>query len=475
MVKRVDYTTKDYHGYREDMIELIPKKLPEWTDHSPNDPGIVILELLAYQLEKESYYNDRVANEVFLSTATQRKSVIEHCKKIGYELAWQTSAKHLQVFEIVPQPEPVVIPKGTLLGTKASGGEDAVIFETLEELIIPSGMTGLEKDEEGNYLYSVEVEHGQTITDEYLGDILNDDPNPEFTFTYFPVLKNSIRIFVDDGMVRREWERVADFIGSDQEAEHYVVEMDEYDRVSVQFGNGTSGKLPKAPSSIYANYKVGGGLEGNVGANTITEVYDSITGLVRTFNPFGPHLLGTEKESLEEAKWRGPASLKRLDRYVTLEDYEKGVMLDVRDIAKAKAINVNGDVELFVLPQDGERATPEMKSQILRIIEEKKVLFTKVAVRDPILLDFDIKVNILTYEHQDRNMIKYMAENVLREMFAIENVTFGDGVQIANLYRALIGIQGVRNVILVNPEKDIEVTEVTIPRLRNVEVLINGF
>lgn len=474
-VKRVDYTTKDYHGYREDMVDLIPKKLPEWTDRSPNDPGIVILELLAYALDKESYYNDRVANEVFLSTATQRKSVIEHCKKIGYELAWQTSAKHYQVFEIVPQPEPVIIPRGTLLGTKAGGGEDAVIFETLTDLVIPSGMTGTEKDEHGNYIYQVEIEHGQTITDEYLGDVMNADPHPTFQFTYSPILKDSIEIYVEDSTGKRLWEKVSDFIGSDQEAEHYTAEMDEYDRVAIQFGNGASGKLPKAPSSIYANYKVGGGIEGNVGANTIVDVYDSVTGFVQTFNPFGPHLVGADKESLDDAKWKGPASLKRLDRYVTLDDYEKGIMLDVKGIAKAKAINVNGDVDLYILPKDGTVPTAEMRMEILRIIEEKKVLFTKVFVKDPVYLDFDVKVNILIHDHFDRTSIKYMAENILREMYDIDNVTFGDDVQIANLYHELIAIHGVKNAILLNPTQDIETTKVTIPRIRNVEVLINGF
>lgn len=474
MVKRVDYTTKDYHGYREDMVNLISKKLPEWTDRSPNDPGIVILELLAYQLEKESYYNDRVANEVFLSTATQRKSVIEHCKKIGYELAWQTSAKHLQVFEIVPQPEPVVIPKGTLLGTRASSGEDAIIFETLEELVIPSGMTGLEKDEEGNYLYAVEVEHGQTIEQEYLGTILDSSPHPKFMLLHYPILKESIEVFVDEGNGKRVWNFVSDFIGSNQESEDYTAHMDEYDRVTIEFGNGTSGKLPKTNAKIYANYKIGGGIEGNVGANTITEVFESIPGLIQTFNPYGPHVLGADKESLEEAKWKGPASLKRLERYVTLEDYEKGIILDTNSIAKAKAVNVNGEVELYIVPKGMDKMTQQLRDEILKIIEDKKVMFTKVTVKDAIFLEFDVTVNIITHEQQNYEMIKYMAENIIRDMYEIDNVDFGHDIQIANIYHALIDIQGVKNVILLNPLQDIEVSEVTIPKVRNVSVLVNG-
>lgn len=473
-MKRVDYTTKDYHGYREDMVELIPKKLPEWTDRSPNDPGIVLLELLAYQLEKESYYNDRVANEVFLSTATQRRSVINHCKLIGYELAWQTSSRHWQVFEFVPQPEDIVIPKGTLVGTPAEGGEESVIFETLEDLIIPANQTGLEKNEKEEYLYKVEVEHGQTIKNEFLGTVTTSDPKQEFSFTYSQILKDSIVVYVEDFSGKREWEMVSDFIGSTQESQHYVVEMDEYDRVVIQFGNGTSGKIPMNPSSIYADYKVGGGTIGNVGSNTITETYSAIGGLVGTFNPYGAHVLGEDKESLEDAKWKGPASLKRLDRYVTLDDYEKGILLDVGGISKAKAVNVNGAVDLYILPKDGTVPSKALKEEIQEVITAKKVIFTPVTIKDPVYVDFDLSVNILIYDNYDPDMIRYTATNVLTDLYSMENVDFGSDVKIAEIHHVLINIEGVSNALVKAPLADIETEETQIPRLRNLTVLVNG-
>ena len=70
------------------MRALIPAKLPEWTDHSSEaDFGNVLLELFAHMGDILSYYQDRVANESFLGTARTRRSVIEHLRLIGYELA----------------------------------------------------------------------------------------------------------------------------------------------------------------------------------------------------------------------------------------------------------------------------------------------------------------------------------------------------------------------------------------------------
>ena len=47
---------------------------------------MVLIELLAYMADILSYYQDRIANEAFLSTAQERRSVIEHLRLIGYEM-----------------------------------------------------------------------------------------------------------------------------------------------------------------------------------------------------------------------------------------------------------------------------------------------------------------------------------------------------------------------------------------------------
>lgn len=146
----VDYTTRDYEGFRNDMIELLKKKIPEYSDFSESDMGIVLIELLAHGLDVISFYNDKIANEIFPDTATERESIIKHCRRLGYELKNATPSQYYQVFKIVPQESTYVIPRGTRLYTK---GDDSVEFELIEDLKIPPNCTGLEKDGHGNYLY----------------------------------------------------------------------------------------------------------------------------------------------------------------------------------------------------------------------------------------------------------------------------------------------------------------------------------
>jgi hypothetical protein len=82
----IDYVTKDYAGFRQGMLDLIPLLLPNWTDRSESDFGVVLIEMFAYVADILSYYQDRVANEAYLSTATQRRSIIELLRLIDYQV-----------------------------------------------------------------------------------------------------------------------------------------------------------------------------------------------------------------------------------------------------------------------------------------------------------------------------------------------------------------------------------------------------
>jgi len=51
----IDYVTKDYDGFRQGMLNQIPLLLPNWTDRSETDFGVVLIELFAYAADILSY------------------------------------------------------------------------------------------------------------------------------------------------------------------------------------------------------------------------------------------------------------------------------------------------------------------------------------------------------------------------------------------------------------------------------------
>lgn len=61
----IDYTNRDYESFRQMMINKLKELMPEYTDTSETDAGIVIIEALANGLDILSLYQDNLANDLF--------------------------------------------------------------------------------------------------------------------------------------------------------------------------------------------------------------------------------------------------------------------------------------------------------------------------------------------------------------------------------------------------------------------------
>src|SRR5262245_9411737 len=90
----IDYLAKDYSSFRRLLIDLIPQLDPNWLERNPADLGIALLELLAYEGDHLSYFQDAVANEAYLDTARQRPSAKKHARLVDYTMhdgrnAWE--------------------------------------------------------------------------------------------------------------------------------------------------------------------------------------------------------------------------------------------------------------------------------------------------------------------------------------------------------------------------------------------------
>lgn len=135
-VPPVDYTSRDYVSLVNDMLNLIPSYLPEWTDRSPGDFGVVMIELFAYMGDILNYYSDRIANESFIATAQQRQSVLNLATLLDYTPHNNVAAKtqlHFTIANGTGPSGPVHIPIGTAVST-AGSGTNAVVFQTSQEL-----------------------------------------------------------------------------------------------------------------------------------------------------------------------------------------------------------------------------------------------------------------------------------------------------------------------------------------------------
>jgi len=132
------------HGWFKDSLlaRLSSANLPQLaqlTTRSASDFTIAISDALATTLDVLSFYQERIANEHYLRTATERLSIQELARLIGYELAPGVAASTWLAFELQETPgtatpvvEPVTLPVGVRVQSVPGQDERAQTFETVE-------------------------------------------------------------------------------------------------------------------------------------------------------------------------------------------------------------------------------------------------------------------------------------------------------------------------------------------------------
>ena len=68
----IDYTNLGYDALRSAMLARAQQSLPEWTDFSENDLGVLLIELFAYACDITMYYQTRIAGTCFRQQRTSR-------------------------------------------------------------------------------------------------------------------------------------------------------------------------------------------------------------------------------------------------------------------------------------------------------------------------------------------------------------------------------------------------------------------
>jgi predicted phage baseplate assembly protein len=112
----------------DDAKRLVQQRCPEWTDHNVSDPGVTLIETFAFMVDQLLYRLNRVPDRTYL----------KFLDLIGLRLFPPTAARLPVTFWLTAgQPETVVIPSGTRVATVRTDTDEAVEFDTLEDLRLP--------------------------------------------------------------------------------------------------------------------------------------------------------------------------------------------------------------------------------------------------------------------------------------------------------------------------------------------------
>lgn len=114
------------------------RPLSTLTTREQDDPSVALLDASAVVADVLTFYQERIANEGFLRTATERRSILEMAREIGYELSPGVAASVYLSFTVDDAqgaPGVSTIPAGTKVQSIPPQRKLPQTFETSQELV----------------------------------------------------------------------------------------------------------------------------------------------------------------------------------------------------------------------------------------------------------------------------------------------------------------------------------------------------
>jgi predicted phage baseplate assembly protein len=247
------------------------------------------------------------------------------------------------------------------------------------------------------------AEHAMSVAQESIGRS-DGRAGQSFTVAHSPVLPRrpgeTVRVIDLDGAA--DWTEVADFTESGPRDQHFVLDSSTGIVTfgpRIRYADGTvvqRGAVPRDGAEILlTSYRHGGGAAGNVGAGTLTILGTTIPFIERVSN-LRPATGGVDAETVEDAKLRGPMTIRSGQRAVTAGDFERLTREASTEVARARCLAASqrgGPVRVLVVPQvrtqpenhrlDDYALSEPLLHQIQVHLDERRLVGSAVEVGTP--------------------------------------------------------------------------------------------
>lgn len=300
--------------------------------------------------------------------------------------------------------------------------------------------------------------HGETVH-EVLGSGSAVEPNqcfvlkkPPLTYISAPTPSGAVST-LEVRVNKILWQESFSLYGLNTNSQGYIVRIDDDGKTNITFGDGTNGaRLPTGMENVTAVYRSGIGLEGEVGAGSLTLLQTRPLGVRSVTNPL-PASGAESQEKLSDARHNAPVTVLTMDKIVSLRDFENFTR-SFTGIGKAQAsalkLGQNTVVHITIAAANGSEVDSKLKENLCNAIDAVRDPIEHVQVDNFLLRTFSIKAGVLIDQ-------QYLTEDVLAQVkaslinaFSFENRNFGQPVTAAEV---LLIMQTVEGVVAVDLDK----------------------
>ncbi len=290
----------------------------------------------------------------------------------------------------------------------------------------------------------VPAEHCAQEADEYIGTS-DGTPGQRFQLRFSPVVPltdgETLEVREAGGDRWLQWSTVESFAESGPDDRHFKLdtnggEVELGPAVRQPDGGWTQyGSIPSQGADLRLNrYRHGGGRQGNVAANTLTQLRSAIPGVASVSNP-RPAYGGVDPESLESARQRAAMEIRTRYRAVTAEDFEFLVGEASSRVGRTICIppqTPTDPIRVHLLPQvvpadrqlSYEELTPDedLLSEIGTYLDGRRVIGTTVHLLPVRLRGVSVVVNL---QADPSAGLQRVEEEVLQALYTYLNPLVG--------------------------------------------------
>jgi hypothetical protein len=438
VVTPIDYTDLGYEALRAAMLERARDRLPEWTDFSENDLGVLLVELFAYASDITLYYQSRIAQNLFPETADEPDAIVQLLRLIGYELHPPTPATaDLRIAVDATTVPPIVLPEGASFDVALASGP--VTFETVAPIRIEASQLTPADASGRRFYFPVPVVQGVTVVDEVVGDS-DGGPNQQYRLRFSPVLAGSVRVTVGEPGGPTRWAGVESLAASGPADRSFVLRRDSAGAATIEFGDGLNGLQPPrgtsaSPVTVRATYRYLNASPVNLPAGT---TFASALPVIREAGNPQPAAGAGPAEDADRARRLAPRLFRTQERAVSGLDYAD-LAREVPGVGKVLAVAPGwNQVVLYVAPE-GQVAEPSelLRRDLLAHLERRRMITTDVLVVGPRPADIYLQATVQAQPYYRRADVEAAVQAAVTAYLSFEAVDFGQSLFLSRVYDAI--------------------------------------
>jgi hypothetical protein len=254
---------------------------------------------------------------------------------------------------------------------------------------------------------------------------------------------------------QKTWTAEQDLLADGPADTHFVVEIESDATARLRFGDNVNGLRPDPDTRFTAAYRIGNGVAGNVGAETL--IHCDNANISQCANPL-PALGGVDPETADQIRRRAPQAFLTQERAITMPDYVRVAEMNAQVDNAVATLRWTGSwytVFITAEPKGAGNLTTTLRKGLKTNINRYRLAGQDLELESPQYVSLQIGLTVCVDPAYFRSDVAKALSEVLgsrilsdgtKGLFYPDNFTFGQTVYLSPVYATARKIAGVQSV-----------------------------